>query len=60
MQQLDNYMFSWANIFCEYDNFIEVVSDGILRDTRQSFGERQQSEHEMRESVAKSFIGEPE
>ena len=60
MGQLDKYTPSWTNIFCGYDNWVEVISDGILIDTRQNFGEGQRSEYEMRESVAKPFIGEPE
>ena len=59
MGQLDKYTPSWANIFRGYDNWVEVISDGILRDTRLNFGEGQRSEYEMRESVAKPFIGEP-
>ncbi len=50
----------WNDIFYEYNKRIDVVLDGILRDTKMNFEQGQQSECEMRESVAKPFIGEPE
>ena len=51
-------MSSWADIFCH--NAVEIFSNGILRDIRQDFGQGQRAEYEMRESVAKHFIGKPE
>lgn len=44
MSQLYKYTPSWSNIFCD-DNWVEVISDGILRNTRRNFGEGQQSEY---------------
>lgn len=60
LDKLSKHMMFWDDIFYGYNKWIDIVSDGILRDTRQNFGQGQQSELEMRESVAKHFIGEPE